>query len=190
MRFSCFKSREFSGFTILVWTFFVLTMITLPACSSKKKAHRTYTEDSYIKADLQIEKEVEKDLHGTELLIVKSAFEWEGTPYAFGRQDKGVATDCSGMVMVVFEEVLGCKLPRNSAKQAEYCEEIKSSKVKPADLVFFITNNGDKINHVGIMIDEEQFIHASTKGVRVSSMASDYYKNHFVKYGRVPCLKH
>lgn len=143
-----------------------------------------------IQKDREIEKEAEKVLKGDEKKIIEEAFRWEGTPYVFGRQDRGVATDCSGMVMRVFEEAIGCKLPRNSARQAEFCQNITSAHVRPGDLVFFITNGGGKINHVGIMIDKTNFIHASTKGVMVSSLESNYYKTHFQKFGRVPCMKH
>lgn len=173
--------------TLLNICVILLGAVVLAGCSTRKHTVRsTYT----VQEEKQIEKEVEKKLSGDELKIIEEAFEWLETPYALGRQDKGVATDCSGLVMVVFEKQIGCKLPRNSAKQAEFCEEIKASKIKPGDLVFFITNNGNKINHVGIMIDETKFIHASSKGVVVSSMETNYYKTHFQKYGRVPCMKH
>lgn len=169
-----------------VFLLFVLCLV-LSACRSHRKVtdiHYTHEEEIRIE-----ETEVEGKLEGDVKAVLEEAFEWLDTPYAYGRQDKGVATDCSGLVMVVFEKTIGCKLPRNSAKQAEYCEEVSSIHPKPGDLVFFITNKGDKINHVGIMIDKEKFIHASSHGVLVSNMKSDYYKSHFVKYGRVPCLK-
>lgn len=157
-------------------------------CSSHKKVKPTYTKQEELKIE---QNEVEGKLKGDELLVLEEAFEWLDTPYAFGRSDKGKATDCSGMVMVVFENTIGCKLPRNSAKQAEFCDEIKHIRdIKPGDLVFFITNSGSKINHVGIMVDRQKFIHASSHGVVVSNMESDYYKTHFIKYGRVPCMKH
>lgn len=168
---------------------FLISLIGLliaTGCSSHKKGNYRYTHAE----EIQIEHKAEKTLRGEEKKVVEEAFEWLDTPYVFGRQDKGVATDCSGMVMRVFEKAIGCMLPRNSAKQAEFCEDISHRNVKPGDLVFFITNNGDRINHVGIMIDRVKFIHASTRGVTVSSMESEYYKTHLQRYGRVPCLKH
>lgn len=167
---------------------FLCCLVFLVGCSSHKKvAKPTFTHAE----ELQIEQEeVEAKLKGHEKLVLQEAFEWLDTPYAYGRQDKGVATDCSGMVMLVFENTIGCKLPRNSAKQAEFCDKINENHVKPGDLVFFITNNGDKINHVGIMVDKKKFIHASSHGVVVSTMESDYYRKHFQRYGRVPCMRH
>lgn len=164
------------------------SLVILTGCSSHRKA--TKTKWSH-REEISIEKkEVEGKLGGDERKVLEEAFEWLDTPYAYGRQDKGVATDCSGMVMVVYEKTIGCKLPRNSAKQADFCESVGSGHIKPGDLVFFITNNGNKINHVGIMIDKEKFIHASSHGVLVSTMESDYYRTHFKKFGRVPCMKH
>lgn len=163
-------------------------MALVCSCRTHQKhvnIHYTHQEE------LTIEKtEVEEKLKGEEKKVLEEAFEWLDTPYEYGRQDKGKATDCSGMVMCVYETAIDCKLPRNSARQAEFCEDIEHKEIKPGDLVFFITNKGSKINHVGIMIDTEKFIHASSHGVMVSSMLSDYYKTHWKKYGRVPCMKH
>ena len=167
--------------------FGVACILLVTGCSTHKKSSGTFTH----REELIIQqKEVDENLRGDEKKVLEEAFEWLDTPYAYGRQDKGVATDCSGMVMLVFEKSIGCKLPRNSAKQAEFCKDISQHKVKPGDLVFFITNNGNRINHVGIMIDKEKFIHASTHGVMVSTMESDYYKKHVQKFGRVPCMDH
>lgn len=172
----------------------ILTILLLGAggCSSYRNSlRRHHQETEYYKKEKEIVKKAEKTLKGEEKKILEEAMEWIGTPYAYGKQDKGVATDCSGFVMQVFNTAIHCKLPRNSAKQAEFCESISHKKVKPGDLVFFATGNSDKISHVGIMIDNIQFIHASSsKGVVVSSMESNYYKTRFKGYGRVPCMKH
>ena len=119
--------------------------------------------------------------------IVKEAMTWMGTPYAYGKCEKGKGTDCSGMVMSVYYEVLGIKLPRNASKQAEFCEKVSDKKVIPGDLVFFATGSDKNvINHVGIMIDSVNFIHASSsKGVVVSNINSLYYVRTFKLYGKV-----
>lgn len=175
--------------------FFILfacaLIMCLSGCSSRRRILKNdATMQEQLMNENRLESDAAKGLKGDERKIVEEAFEWMGTPYAYGRQDKGVATDCSGMVMLVYEKALGCKLPRNSAKQAEACDEIDHKRVKTGDLVFFITNGGNKINHVGIMIDNTEFIHASSHGVMVSSMETDYYKKHLVKFCRVPCMKH
>jgi len=120
--------------------------------------------------------------------IVEEALTWVGTPYSYAKYDKGVGTDCSGMVMKVYEEALGKKLPRNSAKQAEFCKSLDSDEVETGDLVFFATGKDpDRISHVGIMIDKVRFVHASTKsGVVVSRINTPYYIRTFKMFGRVP----
>lgn len=120
--------------------------------------------------------------------IVKEAKSWLGTPYKYASCEKGKGTDCSGMVLKVYEETKGIKLPRNSKKQAEFCKKLKKNDVKPGDLVFFATGKDKNIiSHVGIMIDDNQFIHASTKkGVILSEMSTPYYERTFIMFGRVP----
>lgn len=111
-----------------------------------------------------------------------------GTPYAFGKAEKGVACDCSGLVYGVFEKVSGIKIPRISAKQKEFCKPLKKKDVREGDLCFFATGKDpDKISHVGIMVDDTNFIHSSsTKGVIVSDITQPYWVRTFKGYGRVP----
>lgn len=123
--------------------------------------------------------------------VVEEAYSWLGTPYKYAASEKGKATDCSGMVMKVYEKVTGLKLPRNSAKQAEFCDDMDAGEVVTGDLVFFATGKDpEKISHVGIVVDSESFIHASaSKGVVVSKFANNYYQRTFKKFGRVPQSK-
>lgn len=120
--------------------------------------------------------------------LIEEAMTWLGTPYKYGGADKGICADCSGFVMRVYESALDYKLPRNSKKQSEFCKKIKKEHIRPGDLVFFATGKEPGVvSHVGIMIDEIQFIHASSsKGVVVSKMTQSYYQKHFVMYGKVP----
>ncbi len=167
-----------------------LAIVSLSSCRSAKKGNSSFY-------DSQIEKlKKDHDKNGnagigsskTSKKIVKEAQGWLGTPYGYGRAEKGVACDCSGMVMSVYEKVTGIKLPRNSAKQQEFCKKLKKKDVKVGDLCFFATGKDpDKVSHVGIMVDEKNFIHASTsKGVGISDINQPYYIRTFKGYGRVP----
>ena len=120
--------------------------------------------------------------------LLREAYTWIGTPYGYGRSERGVASDCSGMVLEVFRTVAGVKLPRNSAEQAAFCEPLDPDEVQEGDLVFFATGRDpERISHVGIMVDATHFIHASTaKGVVVSDATTPYYRRTFIKFGRVP----
>lgn len=131
------------------------------------------------------------DATKTQRKIVEEARSWLGTPYKYAKADKGKGTDCSGMVMKVYEKVTKVKMPRNSAKQAEFCTPINASQVKAGDLVFFATGKDPRrISHVGIVIDNENFIHASaSKGVVVSKITASYFRKAFRMFGRVPNVK-
>ena len=158
--------------------------LALSSCGGKKHTVRSdhHREDrTSVKVDFG-------KLDKTRRLIVEEAMTWLDTPYRYAGEEKGRGTDCSGMVMRVFDDVMGWKLPRNSAKQAQYCHKLKSKDVKPGDLVFFATGKDpDRISHVGIMIDEVNFIHASTsKGVVISRVDTPYYIRTFMMYGRPP----
>ncbi len=123
--------------------------------------------------------------------MLEEANTWLGTPYEYARADKGRGTDCSGMVMSVYLQALEIKLPRNSRKQAEFCKTIPREKAVAGDLVFFATGKDpSRISHVGMLVDKEQFIHASSsKGVVVSSLDSPYYSKRIICFGRVPALE-
>lgn len=125
-------------------------------------------------------------LSGKEKHIVKEARSWLGTPYRYAGTEKGKGADCSGMVVKVYEEAVGMSIPRNSAKQAEQCKELKGDEVKAGDLVFFATGKDpSRISHVGIMIGDREFIHASSKkGVIVSDLTTPYYERTFIMFGR------
>ena len=120
--------------------------------------------------------------------IIEEAYTWLGTPYKYAKAEKGEGTDCSGMVMMVYKEATGEKIPRNSAKQAEYCTPVNAEDVDMGDLVFFATGKDpERVSHVGIVIDSDSFIHASSsKGVVVSKLSSNYYQRKFRMFGRVP----
>lgn len=157
----------------------------LPSCSSKGKVSSTVSGGERQEHVLGVGR-----LSGVQGALVAEAESWLGTPYLYAGAQKGVGADCSGLVMKVFESAAGFELPRNSAKQAEFCSRLEREDVQPGDLVFFATGkNHEKVNHVGIMVDADRFIHASSsKGVCVSSMASDYYVRAFRMFGRVPQL--
>ena len=122
--------------------------------------------------------------------IVKEARKWLGTKYVYGGKTRK-GTDCSGMVMVVYEQVTGIKLPRDSHSQQAFTEHIKRRDLTPGDLVFFASKaGGSRIGHVGIYIGQGQFIHASSsRGVIISKLDESYYARHFHSAGRVPGVK-
>lgn len=161
---------------------------SVTSCKSHKKSKKE--DPVYVGETIEIKGKKKKDKKDNSIgqRIADECVTWIGTPYGYGCQQKGVATDCSGMVITVYEQIAEVKLPRNSAQQADYCDNLKEKDVKPGDLVFFATGNDKKkVSHVGVMIDKEKFVHASgSKGVIMSEMTTPYYIRTFIKYGRVP----
>ncbi|MBR5685814.1 MAG: C40 family peptidase [Muribaculaceae bacterium] len=123
--------------------------------------------------------------------LYKELKSWLGTPYAHARQDKGIGTDCSGMVMMVYQEVFNINLNRNSAKILEQnCRVISLDDLREGDLVFFCTSNDERVSHVGIYLKDNKFVHASSsRGVVVDDLRQNYYATHFHAAGRVTTHK-
>lgn len=163
----------------------IVVLLLLASCSShKKESKHTLRNDHTVVAVVNF------NAKGVQKKILDEATSWLGTPYEYAGAEKGRGTDCSGMVMQVYLAVLDCKIPRNSAKQAEFCEVLSADEVQPGDLVFFATGKDpDRVSHVGIMLDRESFIHSSTsKGVCISKVTTPYYVRTFKMFGRVPRL--
>lgn len=171
-----------------ILTIFAAALI-LSSCHSSKKSSKEYYQSQIDRLDISIpDYRHDKKVSEKRKKIVEEARTWLGTPYAYAHSEKGIATDCSGLVLKVYETVAGIILPRNSEKQAEFCRQIKRKQIEKGDLVFFATGRDpDKISHVGIMLDGQNFIHASSsKGVVVSSIDTPYYIRTFKGFGRVP----
>ncbi|MDE6548785.1 MAG: C40 family peptidase [Muribaculaceae bacterium] len=167
--------------------------VSLPSCRSAKKSESSFYETQYGGNRKGRHKNAKNGNDGKNLpisnnKIVNEAYTWIGTPYGYAKAEKGKACDCSGMVMSVYEKVTGVKLPRNSAQQQDFCKKLKKNDVRPGDLCFFATGKDpDKTSHVGIMVDDNNFIHSSTsKGVVVSDITQPYWIKTFTGFGRVP----
>lgn len=99
--------------------------------------------------------------------VVSLSKQFLNTPYLWGGKNP-LGIDCSGFVQVVFK-VLGIKLSRDASQQVETGEAINfMSEVKAGDLAFFDNEEG-KIVHVGIVLNQNEIIHASGK-VRIDKL--------------------
>lgn len=86
------------------------------------------------------------------------AFHYLNAPYLWGGKSP-FGIDCSGFTQMVFK-ISGYRLERDSAMQAKQGRSVESlEKAEPGDLCFFGTKT--KINHVGILLENERIIHAS-----------------------------
>ena len=116
--------------------------------------------------------------------IVSTALTLRGVPYRNGGSDPG-GFDCSGFTQYVFARN-GVRLPRAVEEQYEQGKKLKPRDVESGDLVFFKTVSRGP-SHVGIVVGDDQFIHApSSKGVvRVERLSSEYWSKRFIAARRV-----
>ncbi len=119
--------------------------------------------------------------------IIAQAKDFLGVKYVWAHSSPD-SFDCSGFTQYVYKKN-GVTLPRNSRAQARYGEKIASiSSLISGDLVFFNTDKDPDVDHVGIYLGDNKFIHASSKGkkVMINSFAKDaFYKNKFLWGARV-----
>lgn len=112
--------------------------------------------------------------------LVRTARRFLGVPYRWGGEDKS-GFDCSGLTMVSYR-LNGLDLPRNSRAQFDAGRAVARQSLQPGDLVFFATQGGRRVTHVGIYIGRGEFIHAPRAGqtVRVASLSNSYFNRTFV----------
>ena len=142
------------------------------SASSKKKLQQKYAPMLGVK-----ENEVEN------IKLYKFIDEWYGTPYKYaGRNKQGV--DCSDFTSILMKEVFGEIVSPPSYSMYTNSERKKKSELEEGDLVFFKTS-GKEVNHVGVYLINNRFVHASVKaGVIISSLEEEYYKKCFVAGGK------
>ena len=116
--------------------------------------------------------------------ITDTALTLRGVPYRNGGSDPG-GFDCSGFTQYVFARN-GIALPRSVEEQFDEGKKVKPRDLSSGDLVFFKTTSRGP-SHVGIVIGDDQFIHApSSKGVvRVERLSADYWSKRFIAARRV-----
>ena len=167
---------------------------------SQSKKSNTKQGNSYTLRDDRVEKPSYKSLSSAcaKLGVSQSkvscvalytvSAEWLGTKYKYGGMSSD-GVDCSGLTNIIVKKVYGKGLSRSSADiYANNVTKISKSSIKEGDLVFFRTDGKkSKIpNHVGVYLNNDKFIHASTsKGVIVSDMTQQYYVTNYIGAGRL-----
>ena len=102
-----------------------------------------------------------------------------GTPYKWGAEGPN-SFDCSGFTKYVYKQAEGKTIPRVSRDQARYGSAVSRNNYAPGDLVYFDTDGDGVVNHVGIYVGGNEFIHCSgtptnPDKVKKDSLGSSYW---------------
>lgn len=172
-------------------------IIVLQSCGSGKRAVTTVPPRVAREISLDdligsgnVEADVAPDLTVDARAVVDVAKRWLGVKYRYGGEGRD-GIDCSALMMNVYREALGVKLPRTSRAQRDYSTHVNRRDLQPGDLVFFSTlKNRSGVSHVGLYIGNDRFIHASSsRGVVVSQLSDKYFVSHYHSSGRVPAME-
>ena len=141
--------------------------------SSEKRFYKYYSKK------LGIALSGEEDKH-----FIKEIAEWIGAPYHLGGYSKS-GTDCSGFVYSIYKNVYNFSLYRQAEDMVKNTKPADKANLSTGDLVFFKIS-GNKISHVGIYLESNKFVHASSsKGVMISDLDEPYFIRDYCCAGRV-----
>lgn len=152
---------------------FLVVMVVFASCGSRKAVVKTNSSAS---------KMADAMSHLKSKQLYRFITDWTGVKYRLGGLDKG-GIDCSGFALLLQKDIYGINLPRRSRDQAETIREKNIVQLKEGDLIFFSFGGGD-VDHVGIYLNNNYFVHASTtRGVIVDDLSLPVYQKAMVKAG-------
>ena len=156
----------------------LLVLLTLSSCGTSKTSFHTAERNTESNTGDPIMQKVSE-----------KAKVFVGTRYKYGGTTKK-GMDCSGLIYTSFLSE-GIAIPRTSRDMSKLGTRLHLKEVEVGDLLFFETNKKKKvINHVGLVVETPSrdifFIHStSSRGVIISSLAENYWRENFVMARRV-----
>lgn len=119
--------------------------------------------------------------------VVWNAKKQQGVKYVWGGTSPKTGFDCSGLMQYAFKNGAQVALPRTAAEQYRVATKIPATQASKGDLVFFRTNGGSRISHVGLYLGDKRFLHAPRTGKPVAvSDLKGYWERTLVGFGRIP----
>ncbi|MFB4167246.1 LysM peptidoglycan-binding domain-containing protein [Virgibacillus sp. JSM 102003] len=113
--------------------------------------------------------------------LISTAKSVNGADYAWGGESPS-GFDCSGFIYYSYSEA-GKNLKRLSTS-GYYNRSFYVNKPQVGDLVFFENTYKSGISHMGIYLGNNQFIHAGSSGVQITSLDNSYWSKHFDGFKR------
>lgn len=126
---------------------------------------------------VQLAEEVDQNVTS----LINEATKLVGTRYVFGGTTPN-GFDCSGFIYYVLNKS-GIKVDRTSSL-GYYNQSTKVENPEVGDFVFFAGTYKPGISHMGIYIGNNSFVHASSSGVRITSLNDSYWSKYFHSYGK------
>lgn len=124
-----------------------------------------------------------REYHNVPGKLEQAYVHWKGTPYQIGGTDS-TGVDCSAFVQQVLLNQFHLKVPRYTGRQMRAGIAIRRNALRSGDLIFFRT--GENILHVGIVLDNNDFLHVSTsQGVTLTPLDNRYWSNRYLAARRV-----
>ncbi|MBO4564226.1 MAG: C40 family peptidase [Bacteroidaceae bacterium] len=164
-----------------------LTLVLfLSSCHSSRPLYRDVDMRELARAGLALGFDIEE--YDNWKLMIESS-KWLGVPYKYAGNTKS-GVDCSGFTSAIYKTVYNKQLHRRSVDQyTQDCRHANRTALSSGDLVFFATSGSkttENINHVGIYLKNNKFIHASSsRGVVVDDLSSKYFVQNWVAGGKV-----
>ncbi len=110
--------------------------------------------------------------------------EWYAVPYKYAGKTKA-GIDCSGFSCILYSTIYQKNISNSSKGLYEQAKKIDVDDLKEGDLVFFKIES-KSVSHVGVYLQNNKFVHATTKkGVLISDLNEPYYKKYFYSAGRI-----
>jgi cell wall-associated NlpC family hydrolase len=107
--------------------------------------------------------------------------------YRWGGASPKRGFDCSGLIQYAFKKA-NITLPRTAASQYKKTKRIPLAQLQTGDLIFFHTRRRKnvRVNHVGLYLGRNKFIHAPRRGKTVTiAELNRYWKGKVVGAGRI-----
>lgn len=162
---------------------FIILIILFNGCSTKTTIHPVKKIKLSKKIPSKQPKYKPKNKNYITTALYKEYKKWYKTPYKYGGCNlKGL--DCSSLVQQIYKDAFGITIPRTTKNQVKMGYRVKKNSTKAGDIVFFKINH--KGRHVGIIMEKDSFIHASTKyGVTISHLNNPYWKSKYWQSRRI-----